>query len=276
MDNFDLDQFLNVALFWGLQVLYALVIFIIGRWVASLLTRILKKTLESRDTDASLVGFLTGLCHMGLMVLVVVTALGTVGIQTTTFAAILASAGLAIGLALQGSLSNFAAGVLILLFKPFKIGDYIETGGTAGLVADIGILVTTLNSLDNKRIIIPNSVAMGGIITNYTANSTRRVDMAFGVSYSDDLDKVQGVIKQVFETDQRVLKDPAPDIFISGHGDSSINLAVRPWVQTADYWDVYFATHKALKQAFDREGISIPFPQRDLHIVEDKTRVASS
>jgi small conductance mechanosensitive channel len=197
---------------------------------------------------------------------VIIAAIHQLGIQTASLIALLGAAGLAVGLALQGSLSNFAAGVLIVLFRPYKVGDWIEGGGVSGAVEEVQILTTVLKTGDNKRVIIPNSQIMGTTITNYSANETRRVDLVVGVSYSDDLDKVRKELEGLVAADERILKDPAVTIAVSELADSSVNFVLRPWVNTADYWGVYFDLTEAIKKRFDEVGISIPFPQRDVHI----------
>ena len=201
-----------------------------------------------------------------LLVIVVIAAVGALGVQTTSFIAIIGAAGLAVGLALQGSLSNFASGVLIIIFRPYKVGDFIEGAGIAGIVVDVQILTTVLRTGDNKQIIVPNSQIMGGIITNYSANDTRRVDMVVGVSYEDDLDKVRSTIEELIAAEDRILDDPAPTIAVSELADSSVNFVVRPWVNTADYWGVMFDLTEAIKKRFDKDGISFPFPQQDVHL----------
>ena len=199
-----------------------------------------------------------------LMTAIILAAIQRLGFQTTSLVAVLGAAGLAVGLALQGSLSNFAAGVLIIMFRPFRIGDVIDAGGQVGAVKEIGVLVTVLASPDNKKIIVPNSAIMSGSITNITAHDTRRVDMSVGVSYSDDLDKVQSIILDVLNADARVLKDPAPQVVVSELADSSVNFHVRPWCKKEDYWGVFFDFQKTIKQRLDKEGVTIPFPQRDV------------
>jgi small conductance mechanosensitive channel len=193
-----------------------------------------------------------------------------IGVKTTSFVAVLGAAGLALGFALQGSLSNFAGGVMILLFKPFKVGDIIEAQGHRGKVDEIRIFNTIIKTLDNKTIIIPNGEVSGNSIINYTAEPTRRVDMTFGIGYDDDIGKVKSVLKRVIDSDERILEDPAPMIVVSEHGGSSVNFAVRPWVKTEDYWGVYFDMHEKVKLAFDEEGISIPYPQRDIHLYREE------
>ncbi len=250
-----------------LNIAAAVLIFIIGRWVAKLISMIVFKSMERSKVDQTLSRFVKNLLYALLLVIVVITAIGQLGIQIASFVAIIGAAGLAIGLALQGSLSNFAAGVLLILFKPFKAGDYIEAGGTAGSVQEVHIFNTVLNSPDNCRIIVPNSQITGGTIKNYTANETRRIDLVIGVSYEDDLKKARQVILDVLKADQRVLADPAPVVAVLELGDSSVNFVVRPWVNKADYWDAYFDITEQVKVALEANGLSIPFPQRDVHMI---------
>jgi small conductance mechanosensitive channel len=250
----------------GLKILLALAIFIIGRWVAKALRNRIKKTMEARKVDPALVSFGTNIIYYVLVIAVTLAAVQQLGFQTTSLVAILGAAGLAVGLALGGALSNFASGVLIILFRPFKIGDFIDAGGQAGVVEEIGVLVTILRSPDNKKIIQPNTSIMSGAIINVTANDTRRVDMTVGVSYTDDLDKVQNIILDVLNADERILKDPAPQVVVAELADSSVNFNVRPWCATGDYWGVFFDFQKAIKQRLDNEGVSIPFPQQDVYM----------
>jgi small conductance mechanosensitive channel len=254
------------ALEFGVNLVTAIVIFYVGRLGVRLITRGLRKVMISQEVDKTLVSFVTNLISMILLVIVVIAAVGALGIQTTSFIAILGAAGLAVGLALQGSLSNFASGVLIIIFRPYKVGDFIEGAGIAGVVVDVQILTTVLKTGDNKQIIVPNSQIMGGIITNYSANDTRRVDMVVGVSYEDDLDKVRSTIEELIAAEDRILDDPAPTIAVSELADSSVNFVVRPWVNTADYWGVMFDLTEAIKKRFDKDGISFPFPQQDVHL----------
>jgi small conductance mechanosensitive channel len=250
------------ALEFGINLLTAIVIFYVGRLGVSLITRGIRKVMEAQEVDKTLVSFVTNLISMILLVI----AVGALGVQTTSFIAILGAAGLAVGLALQGSLSNFASGVLIIIFRPYKVGDFIEGAGIAGVVEDVQILTTILKTGDNKQIIVPNSQIMGGIITNYSANDRRRIDMVIGVSYDDDLDKTRSVLEELIAAEDRILKDPAHTIAVSELGDSSVNFVVRPWVSTADYWGVKFDLTEAIKKRFDQEGISFPFPQQDVHL----------
>ncbi len=259
----------EVGLEFGLSLFTALAIFVIGRWVAKALSRGLRKVLQAQKVDKILETFVSNIVYWLLMAFVIIAAITELGVKTTSFIAVVGAAGLAIGLAMQGSLSNFAAGVLIVLFRHYKVGDYIEAGGVGGSVMAVQILTTTLKTPDNKTIIIPNSQIMNGIITNYSANDTRRVDMTFGVGYDDDIDKVRTAIKEVIEADPRVHKEPAPVIVVGALADSSVNFNVRPWVNTSDYWPVYWDLTEAIKKRFDKDGISIPFPQRDVHIIKD-------
>lgn len=263
------DYYIALVTEYGLQVLLALAIFVIGKWIAGLVRKGARRGMEKAHVDPVLVGFLSNLLFYVLMVAVLISAIGQVGIETTSFVAVLGAAGLAVGFALQGSLANFAAGVLVILFRPFKVGDFINAGGVAGIVEEIGILFTQMRTPDNKRIILPNAQIMGRDITNFSVNPTRRVDMIFGVSYSDDIDKVKGILRELVEGDERVLKDPAPMIVLTELGDSSVDFAVRPWVNAADYWGFYFDMHERVKKRFDQEGISIPFPQRDVHLFKE-------
>ncbi len=254
------------ALEFGINLITAIVIFYVGRLAVNVITKGIDRVMTSQDVDKTLVSFVTNLVSMILLVIVVIAAVGALGVQTTSFIAILGAAGLAVGLALQGSLSNFASGVLIIIFRPYKVGDWIEGAGISGGVVDVQILTTVLKTGDNKQIIVPNSQIMGGIITNYSANETRRVDMVVGVSYEDDLDKVRSTIEELIAADDRILDDPAPTIAVSELADSSVNFVVRPWVKTADYWGVMFDLTEAIKKRFDQDGISFPFPQQDVHL----------
>ncbi|MGB5591186.1 MAG: mechanosensitive ion channel domain-containing protein, partial [Gammaproteobacteria bacterium] len=259
-------QFYELGANFGLKLITALAIFVIGRWIARWISRVLEKGMNKAGTEHTLVVFLRNIVYVGLMVMVILAAVGQLGIQTTSFLAVLGAAGLAVGLALQGSLANFAAGVLIILFRPFKVGDFIEAGGVAGVVKAISIFTTTLHTGDNKAIIIPNAQVNSGTITNFSANETRRVDLVIGVSYSDDLDKVRSIIEGILAADERVLKDPAPTVAVMALADSSVNFTVRPWANASDYWGLYFDLQEQIKKSFDKEGISIPFPQRDVYV----------
>lgn len=253
---------------YGLNVLAAIAIFIIGRMLANFLTKRVRAIMEAKKVEPSLVGFASSMIHAGLLVIVVITALGRLGIQTTSFVAIVGAAGLAIGLALQGSLSNFAAGVLILIFKPYRVGDYVVAGGGEGVIEEIGIFTTTLITLDNRTQILPNAIATGGVIENYSKKGTRRLDLVAGVSYSDDLAKVKKILQGILDDEPRILPEPTPTIGLMEMGDSSINFAFRPWVKVEDYWDLFFDLQEQIKIRFDEEGVTIPFPQRDVHLLK--------
>ncbi len=251
---------------FGINIVTAILIFYVGKWITGALTRGLKKMMERHDVDPTLTSFVSNLVRMMLMVFVVIAAITQLGVPSAQFVAVVGAAGLAVGLALQGSLSNFAAGVLIVLFRPYKVGDFVEAAGIAGTIEQVQILTTILKTPDNKQIIVPNGQIMGSIITNYSANDTRRVDMVVGVSYSDDLDKVAATIKELVDADERILKDPECTIAVSELADSSVNFVVRPWVNSADYWGVKFDLTVAIKKRFDQDGISIPFPQQDVYV----------
>ncbi len=255
---------------YGIKVVAAIVIFIVGRWVAKAIANFIKKMMTKSNTDETLVKFVGSLCYIALLAFVIIAALNQLGIQTTSFIAILGAAGLAIGLALQGSLGNFAAGVLMIIFKPFKVGDFIEGAGVAGTVEEIQIFTTQLKTPDNKTIIVPNAKMTGDNITNYTMKGTRRVDFVFGIGYEDDIDKARDVIQGIIAEDSRVLKDPAPMVALSELADSSVNFVARAWTSADDYWGFYFDTTEKVKKQFDAAGISIPYPQRDVHVYEHK------
>jgi small conductance mechanosensitive channel len=251
---------------YGLKVIGAIAILIVGRIAAGMAARAVRKALERGGMDKALQGFLASLTRFAVLTFAIIAALSAFGIQTASFVAVLGAAGFAIGFALQGSLGNFASGVMILIFRPFKVGDFVDAGGSKGSVADIGIFTTTLNTPDNQKIIIPNGQVMGGTITNVTAYDTRRVDMTAGIGYGDDIGKAKQVLQGILENHPKVLKDPAPTIEVVELGDSSVNFVVRPWAKTSDYWAVYFDVTRSIKEEFDRNGISIPFPQQDVHM----------
>lgn len=270
-----IDTIVEYVSLYGLKLLAALAIFFVGKMLVRWGTGLLKRVLGKSALDQTLVSFLGNIVHgLGLAV-VAIAALSQLGVETTSLAAVLAAAGLAIGLALQGSLSNFAAGFLIILFRPFKVGDYIEAAGTAGSVTEVSIFTTTLTTPDNKVVIVPNGNITSGNIINYSAQETRRIDLVVGVSYSDDLSKVKKVLEKILAKEGRILAEPEAQIAVSELADSSVNLVVRPWVQTSDFWAVKFALTEAIKVAFDKEGISIPFPQRDVHVVSNDTGFAN-
>jgi small conductance mechanosensitive channel len=260
-------QVQDIATVWGLKVIAAIAIFIIGRWIAKLVRRAVYRVMNKANVESLITGFVSSMAYIAMLAFVVVAALGQLGIQTTSFIAILGAAGLAIGLALQGSLANFAAGFLMILFRPFKVGDFIEGAGVAGVVQEIQTFTTTLKTPDNKTIIIPNAKLSGDNIVNYSAEATRRVDMTVGVSYDADLAKVRDVLKDIISKDERIHADPPPQVAVAELADSSVNFVVRVWTNTGDYWGVKFDATETIKNRFDAEGIGIPFPQRDVHIV---------
>ena len=249
--------------------LFLLILFV-GRIVAKMLRRITIRVMKKGGVDQSIQSFVASLVYIAATVFVVIAALSVLGIQTASFVAVIGAAGLAIGLALQGSLSNFAAGFLVIIFKPYKIGDFIEGGGEKGTVNNIQLFTTTLKTPDNKTIIIPNSQITNGNITNYSTESTRRVDLVVGIGYGDDIDKARDIINKILDENKCVLKDSERTIAVSELADSSVNFVVRSWVKSDDYWTTYFALQEEVKKQFDKEGVSIPFPQRDVHVYEHK------
>jgi small conductance mechanosensitive channel len=251
---------------YGFKVLGALIIFLIGRWLAKIISVLIERALIKSRVEKTLAKFVKNLSHIALLIFVVIAALAPLGVETTQFAVVVGAAGLAIGLALQGSLANFASGFLMIIFRPFKVGDFIEAGGVKGTVKEIRIFNTIVNTPDNIRAIIPNAQITGGNILNYTVNGTRRVDLVIGVSYEDDLKKAKRVIEGILAGDDRVLKDPSPTVAVSELGDSSVNFVVRPWVNSTDYWAVYFDLTAKIKLALDENDITIPYPQRDVHL----------
>ncbi|UCD89285.1 MAG: mechanosensitive ion channel [Desulfobacterales bacterium] len=255
---------------YGLRVVAAIVVLLLGRWIAKGLTKVIEKVLNKKEVDATIISFVKSLTYIALLVFVVLAALGQLGIQTTSFIAVIGAAGLAIGLALQGSLSNFAAGFLMIIFRPFKVGDYIEGAGVAGTVEAIQIFTTQLKTPDNKTGIVPNAKITGDNITNYTMKGTRRVDMVFGIGYGDDIDTAKSILEDLVANDNRILDDPPVKIAVVELADSSVNFVVRPWVKSDDYWDVYFELTENVKKRFDAEGVSIPFPQQDVHVYQHK------
>ena len=270
-----MDQVVSWLTIYGFRVLGAIIILIVGIWAAKLLTKILRKVLENRKVDATLVNFGGNLLYAALIAFVVIAALNQVGVQTTSFIAVLGAAGLAVGLALQGSLSNFAAGVMILVFRPFSVGDVIEGAGVIGVVEDIHIVTTQLKTGDNKTVYIPNGKLVNDNLINYSKKGTRRLDLKIGVSYSDQIPRVKEILMNILESDERILREPAPMVGVLELAESSVNFAVRPWVSVGDYWPVYFDLLERIKTRLEEEGVSIPFPQRDLHIHQiEPTRAA--
>ncbi|MBN1447969.1 MAG: mechanosensitive ion channel [Bacteroidetes bacterium] len=267
----DLIDYLNHAIqLYALDIVLAIVILVVGMWVVKGIRSIAGKVFRKRSVDETLARFLANIIYAFLVTVVFIAAIGQLGVDTTSLVAIVGAAGLAIGFALQGSLSNFASGVMIIIFKPFVAGHYVEVAGVAGSVEEVSVFNTILKTPDNKRVILPNSQITGGSITNYSVEETRRIDLVFGIGYGDDIRKAKEVMTRVVTSDERVLKDPAPTIAVLELADSSVNFVVRPWVKTADFWDVYFDITERMKQQFDAEGISIPFPQHDVHLFQKK------
>jgi small conductance mechanosensitive channel len=256
----------NALANYGPGLLGFLAVLIIGWMVAKFLTGMIRKGMTKGDVDPTLVGFTSNLTYMGLMALVVISALGQLGVNTTSFAALIGAAGLAIGFALQGSLGNFAAGVMLIIFRPFKAGDFVEAAGVAGIVEDVQVFATKIRTADNKEITVPNGAITSGSIVNYSSKPTRRVDMVFGIGYGDDIKRAKQILNDIVSADDRVLADPAPTIAVSELADSSVNFVVRPWVDSGDYWPVLFDITENVKLEFDKQGISIPFPQTDVHV----------
>ncbi|MDX1804716.1 MAG: mechanosensitive ion channel [Alcanivorax sp.] len=268
MDQYlsQLQTFANDNLMpYAWNIVTALVIFIVGKWVVAKLSAWVSRVMDKR-IDATVAKFVGNIVHIVLFAFVVIAALDQLGVQTTSLVAILGAAGLAIGLALKDSLNNFAAGVMLILFKPFRVGHFVEAGGTAGTIKEIRIFATIMKSGDNKIIMVPNGAIMAGTITNYSEMPTRRVDMVFGVGYDADLSVVRKTLQDILASDERVLADPAPTIVVGELADSSVNFLCRPWVNSADYWGVFWDTTETVKRRFDEAGISIPFPQMDVHL----------
>ncbi|MEM9742517.1 MAG: mechanosensitive ion channel domain-containing protein [Pseudomonadota bacterium] len=260
------DQIVTLFITWTPKVLGALFILIIGWWIIGRISRLIESILAKTDGDETLERFASSLVSMLLKAVLVIAVADMVGIATTSFVAMIGAAGLAVGLALQGSLANFAGGVLILIFRPFKIGDFIEAQGVMGTVQSIQIFSTILNTPDNKRIVIPNGPLSNDVITNFSAERTRRVDITFGIGYDDDLKQAKAILEEVIQSDERILNVPAPLIAVSNLGDSAVDIVTRSWVSKSDYWGVYFDLTENVKLRFDAEGISIPYPQQDVHL----------
>jgi small conductance mechanosensitive channel len=255
------------------SIVYAIIILAIGYWGAKMISGVIKGLMDRRNVDQTLTGFVVNLVNALIITFAVIAAMNQLGIQTTSLVAVVGAAGLAIGLALKDSLGNFAAGVMILIFKQFKAGDVIEAAGVIGVVETLNIFSTQLKTADNKTIYVPNGKLLGDNIINYSSKSTRRVDLVIGVSYKADLAQVKMILKDILDSDSRILKEPMPTIGVLELADNSVNFAVRPWVEAADYWDVYFDLNANIKTRFDEEGISIPFPQRDVHLYQTEAPV---
>jgi small conductance mechanosensitive channel len=253
---------------YGSKILAALLIFLVGKWIAGKITRIMVKVMDNRNIDITLTKFLEGIVYYALFITVIIAAAGQLGIKTTSFLAILGAASLAVGLALKDSLANFSSGVMLILFRPFKVGDWVTIGGETGEVKQIHVFNTLLTTGDNQKKIIPNGSISNATITNITANPTRRIDLVIGISYDDDIRKAKETLEEILKTESRILPTPAPRIAVSELAESSVNIVVRPWVTTENYWDVYFALTEKIKLTFDERGISFPYPQRDVHLFQ--------
>jgi len=264
--NIDIQQLIETyVLPWGINIVMALAIFVIGKMVVKMLVGLAKKLMNKAKVDSILVNFIASIVSTVLLLFVVIASLNQLGVDTTSLIALIGAAGLAIGLALQGTLQNLASGVMLIIFRPFNAGDFVEAAGVAGVIEEIGIFTTVMRSGDNREIIIPNGEIFGGTITNFSKRATRRVDMVFGIGYDDDIKKAKDLLNRILDEDERVLKDPEPLVAVAELADSSVNFNVRPWCATGDYWNVYFDIHEKVKLTFDAEGISIPYPQMDVH-----------
>ncbi|WP_294964934.1 mechanosensitive ion channel domain-containing protein [Sulfurimonas sp.] len=265
----DLTKYSDMTILYvsqyGLKIIAAILIFIIGKWAVAKLTTLSRTLMIRANVDQTLVEFAESLIYFVLLLMVVLASLNALGVNTTSFIAVFGAAGLAIGLALQGSLANIGAAVLIIIFRPFQVGDYIEAGGATGTVDDVNLFSTIISPFDNRTIIVPNSKIIGGNITNFSKKPQRRVDHVFGIGYGDDLKLAKETLMQIMEADDRVLSEPAPFVAVSELGDSSVNFVFRAWVNTDDYWGVYFDMLECVKLTFDEKGISIPYPQMDIH-----------
>ena len=266
LGGFDWEPIYDWVIANGIKVLMAILIAVVGLWIINKIVKGFKRILIARNIDETLVPFIISLTSVTLKVLLFISVISYLGIQMTSFIAILGAAGLAVGMALSGTLQNFAGGVILLILKPFKVGDYIEAQGHAGLVKEIQIFNTILTTLDNKVVIIPNGGLSTGAMTNYTKEETRRVDFVFGIGYDDDIDKARDIIIEVASKNELIMKDPAIFVAVLEHGDSSVNLVTRVWSKTSDYWTVYFYMMEFVKKEFDKQGITIPYPQRDVHM----------
>jgi len=258
---------------YSIKIVAAILIFIIGKWLSHKATSLLGKLMGKNNIDITLIKFLKSIVYYTLIIFVLIAALGQLGINTTSFLTILGAAGLAIGLALKDSLSNFASGFMLIMFHPFRVGDFVKVSGASGTIKAIDIFNTTIHTPDNQKVIVPNSKITSDVITNVTANDTRRVDLVIGIGYDDDIAKAKNILNDIIKDEKRILKDQITKIAVSELADSSVNFVVRPWVKTSEYWDVYFDLIEKIKITFDKEGISIPYPQQDVHLFsEQKTK----
>jgi len=270
MENFDISMILDTYVIpWGLNIGLALIIFIIGKYVVNLISKLIVKVLTRSNLDSMLVNFIASITKTIMLLFVVIAAMDQLGINTTSLVALLGAAGLAVGLALQSSLQNFASGVMLIIFRPFTAGDFVEAAGISGTVEKISMFSSTLKTGDNREIIVPNGSIYGGVITNYSARTTRRIDMIIGIGYESDIKLARDTLQEIISADSRILAEPAPLIAVAELADSSVNFAVRPWVNSADYWGVKFDLNEKIKITFDEKGISIPYPQMDVHVTKD-------
>ncbi len=260
------DLAVELAVLYVPKILLALTVLLVGLWAINRVLKMTSRGLARSRTEPTLARFLESLVGIGLKALLIISVISMIGVETTSFIALLGAAGLAVGLALQGSLANFAGGVLVLMFRPYKVGDYIQAQGVSGTVTDIQIFNTILNTPDNVRIVVPNGTISNGIVTNYSAEPTRRVDFVFGIGYGDDIGHARQVIANVIAADERAFADPAPQIVVGNLGESSVDIIVRVWTNAADYWGLKFDLTERVKEGFDAAGISIPFPQRDVRV----------
>ncbi len=264
-----IDKLIDLSITAGKHILMAVVIFVVGRFIVTLLNRLLARMLERRKVDPTIQTFLKSLVNILLMLLLVVSVIGALGVNTTSFAALLASAGVAIGMALSGQLQNLAGGLIVLLFRPYKVGDWIEAQGVQGKVTAIQIFHTILTMVDNKVVYVPNGVMSSGVVVNYNRNDTRRVEWVVGIDYGEDTVRAEAVVREVIAADKRILADPAPYVAVQALDASSVNLVARVWVKTEDYWDVNYDTNRRIYDAFNRAGINFPFPQQTIHVVKE-------
>ena len=269
-ENLDIQSlFETYVLPWGINIVLAIVIFVVGRMAVQLVTKLIRKLLVHANVDSILISFVSSIIKNVLLLFVIIAALDQLGVNTTSMIALLGAAGLAVGLALQSSLQNFASGVMLIIFRPFTSGDFIEAGGVSGTVEKISIFSTKMKTGDNREIIVPNGKIYGDTITNFSARDTRRIDMVFGIGYNDDIRKARDILQNLVDSDERILKDPAVKIAVSELADSSVNFIVRPWVKSDDYWPVKFDMNENVKMAFDENDISIPYPQMDVHVSKE-------
>ena len=266
LDELNIGALFNqYVLPWGINIVMALVIFIVGKFFTNVVISLSKKIMVKAKTDGILINFISSIVKSVMMLFVIIASLDQLGVDTTSLVALIGAAGLAIGLSLQSSLQNLAAGVMLIVFRPFRSGDFVEAGGAAGTIEEIGIFTTMMRSGDNREIVIPNAAIFSGTITNYSKRATRRIDLVFGIGYDDDLLKAKEVITKIIESEERILAEPEALVAVGELADSSVNFNVRPWVKTEDYWSVYYALNEKIKLEFDANGISIPYPQMEVH-----------